>query len=66
MTGWMMVWSRLCQPEPPGTPAGVCPRRQSAAGSPRSLALFLPLCLMSENEMFDYFDMSFNGAFMVL
>lgn len=46
----MRAWSRLCQPEPPGTPAGVCLHRQSAAGPPRSPALFLLFYLMRKDE----------------
>lgn len=54
MTGLMTVWSRLCQPEPPGTPAGVCPCHQSAAGPPRAPALFSLFSLMSKDEKSDY------------
>lgn len=56
MTGLMMVWSRLCQPEPPGTPAGVCPCHQSAAGPPRAPALFSLFSLMSKNGKSDYYE----------
>lgn len=55
MTGLMTVWSQLCQPEPPGTPAGVCRCRQSAAGPPRALAPFSLLYLISKDEMSDYY-----------
>lgn len=48
MTGSMMVWSRLCRPEPPGTPAGVCLCRQTVAGPPHSLALFSPFYLIKK------------------
>lgn len=53
MTGLMMVWSRLGQPEPPGTPAGVFPCRQSAAGLPRAPALFSLFSLMSKDKKSD-------------
>lgn len=46
----MKVWSRLCQPVPPETLAGVCLLRQSAAGPPHSLALSSLFYLMREDE----------------
>lgn len=64
MTGLKMVWIQLCQPEPPGTPAGVCPCRQIAAGLPRFLALFSPFYLMSKGKIFDYDEHFFNKAVM--
>lgn len=62
----MRVWSRLGQPEPPETPVEVCLHLQSAAGPPRSRALFSLFCLINVGKSLSASIKKFDKANMNL